>query len=106
LVAPRILRRIIRRHRQLPGLRWTVPHRKSYTLDREILLGIADKEELGVADGRAIPSPVILLERPGQEDLDFGDLDEVLIGCWRRLFHCRVHLALAGQIEKGRLTPA
>jgi hypothetical protein len=106
LVAPRILRRIIRQHRQLPGLRWNVPHRKSYILDREILLGIAEADELGIADQRALPATVILLERPSQEDLDFGDLDEVLIGCWRLLFHCRVHAALAGRIEEGKLTPA
>ena len=106
LVAPRILRRIIRQHRQLPGLRWNVPHRKSYILDREILLGIAEADELGIAGQRALPATVILLERPSQEDLDFGDLDEVLIGCWRLLFHCRVHAALAGRIEEGKLTPA
>jgi hypothetical protein len=46
LIPPRILRRVIRRDAGLPGFGLRVPHRKSYLIDRDKLLRIADRREL------------------------------------------------------------
>ena len=48
LVPPRILRRIIKRDRHLPGIGLRVPHRKSYVISRDRLLVLAEPEELGL----------------------------------------------------------
>ena len=75
-------------------------------IDRDILLGLVELQDLGIEDGGTLAAQVILLERPRQDELDFGDLDEVLLRCWRLLFHARVHLALAERIAADQLTTA
>ena len=106
LVAPRLLRRVIRQHRHLPTLRWNVPHRRSYTLDRDALLEIVDAEELDLAHAARLPERVTLLERPGLDVLEYGDAEETLLRCWRLLFHSRIHAALDERIAEGRLERA
>src|SRR5436190_425736 len=48
LVPSRLIRRIIKHDRQVPGLGLLVPHRKSYVIARERLLRIVDRDELGL----------------------------------------------------------
>ena len=95
LILPRLLRRVIRQHRELSaGLGLSVPHRKSYVIARQPLLEIVDVAELGCGSQDALPEQVILLERPSQEDLAETPGDETLVRFWRLLFHARVHAAL------------
>ena len=47
LVSPRLLRRIIKAHRKLPGVGFDVPHGFAYVLDKQALLDLANIEELG-----------------------------------------------------------
>ena len=55
LVAPRILRRVIKQDRQIAGAGLLVPHRKSYCVARDSLLRWADRRELGVAADQVDP---------------------------------------------------
>jgi len=55
LVLPRILRRVILQHNGLSAWGFKVPHRKSYLIDREPLLEIVDREELGLGPGDPLP---------------------------------------------------
>ena len=48
LVAPRLLRRIIKHDRKLTHLGLQVPHRKSYVICREALFALATRAELGI----------------------------------------------------------
>jgi len=94
-VEPRILRRIIRLDRRIQGFYLLVPHRESYTIDRERLLTLVDRAELGIAEDAELPSRLILLPRS-----DVEDLNEVSDAKWqikryeRRMFHASVHLEL------------
>ena len=45
LVPPRLLHRVIKQHRRLPGLGLQVPHRKTYVLDREALYEPGETDE-------------------------------------------------------------
>src|SRR5579871_4491151 len=94
LVPPRILRRVIKKDRDLTGPGLQVPHRKSYVIDRERLLQIADRDELGVESNHDLPATVLLLPRPDRERLAERDRGEILLKYWRLLFHARVHVAL------------
>ena len=105
-VLPRVLRRVIKQHADLPGLGVTVPHRKSYVVDRGPLMEIADREELGRPDEGPLPDRVILLPRLDAEKLSAMTADEALVQFWRLLFHARVHVAMLGQMEAGELSPA
>lgn len=94
-VEPRILRRIIRLDRRIQGFYLMVPHRESYTIDRERLLTLVERSELGIAEDAELPARLILLPRSDVEDLN-DDQD----GKWqikryeRRMFHASVHLEL------------
>lgn len=102
LVPSRILRRVIKRHRQIPaGL--DVPHASSYVVAKEELLAIASAEELG-STALNLPAHVILLPRPEEEDT--SDSQAVLVRLWRSAFHASIHRALEERIANGALSPA
>jgi len=106
LVLPRILRRVIKQDRRLTGFGLLAPHRKSYLIDRDPLLEIVEKTELGVAEDFALPRQIVLLARPNHRELAEATAGEMLIRCWRLLFHARLHLALEERLAAGKLTPA
>lgn len=107
LVSPRILRRVIKQDRRLPGLGLQVPHHKSYTIGRERLLAIADRAELDLSPAADLPENVILLARPlDDDDLNYRAGDEVLASYGRLLLHARVHREMEQRIAAGQLTPA
>ncbi|MBU4271305.1 MAG: hypothetical protein KKA28_05525 [Planctomycetes bacterium] len=106
LVLPRILRRVIKQHRQLAGFGLVVPHRKSYVIDGGPLLEIVEKDELGLPDYAVLPEKVILLARPGPGELEETPAGDVLLDCWRLLFHARVHVALEDKPAAKQFTSA
>ena len=68
LVEPRILRRVIKQDRRLAGLALFVPHHKSYVIQRERLLVIASRSELDVSPDEELPSRLILLAEPSDDE--------------------------------------
>jgi hypothetical protein len=106
LVAPRLLRRVIKRDRQLASIGLQVPHRKSYVIEREPLLQIVDKGELEVASDRELPDVVILIARPDPERLAAMPRAQALLRYWRLLFHCHIHLAFQQRFAEGGITEA
>src|SRR6184192_2702238 len=64
LVPPRLLRRVIKQDRGVPGIGLQVPHRKTYVVGRDALLAIAARDELGVAAGAELPATVVLVGLP------------------------------------------
>jgi len=94
-VEPRILRRIIRLDRRIQGFYLLVPHRESYTIDRERLLTLVERSELGIAEDADLPARLILLPRSDVEDLnDASDAQWQVHRYERRMFHASVHLEL------------
>ncbi len=106
LILPRILRRVIKQDRRLTGFGLRVPHRKSYVIGREPLLQVVDKAELGLAEDAVLPKWVVLLARPDPRKLTAMPADDILIRCWRLLFHARVHMVLEERTACGALSPA
>src|SRR5262249_48502068 len=64
IVPPRILRRVIKQDRSLGRLGLQVPHYKSYVIERDRLLQIANRDELRLPPERELPGTVILLPVP------------------------------------------
>nr|AGC72170.1 hypothetical protein [uncultured bacterium A1Q1_fos_962] len=113
LVEPRILRRVIRLDRRLERLAFEVPHRKSYTIERERLLAFADPSEMGLpslvdaerSTSIELPRTLILLSTPtDDESLSAVPVNQSIRRYWRLLFHARAHLMLERQLEKGIAT--
>ena len=105
LVAPRLLRRVIREHGGLPTFRVRVPHATNYVIGREALLQIVDPDELGGSPQDVLPEQVILLERPAYEELTREEAASLLVRYWRLLFHARVHLACERSMPTGATPP-
>lgn len=97
LVPPRLLRRVIKHTRNLIGLGLQVPHRKCYVVARDIMLGRASPEDLGVALGRELPATVVLLPLPDATRLAQSAPGPVLVRYWRLLFHTAVHRAVGAR---------
>jgi hypothetical protein len=97
LVSPRILRRVIKKHRGLGGLGLNVPHARSFLIDRDSLLRIAGPGELGLSDTSSLAAEVLLLPRPDEAWRRHRPAGEVLHDTWRRLFHGEVDRALSGR---------
>lgn len=98
---PRILRRVIKRHRRLPGLGLDVPHASSYVLSRDALLEICDESELGHAR-KTLSRAVILLVRHADDDDADGELEGRAARAWRNIFHATIH----HELETRALTAA
>lgn len=94
LVAPRILRRVIKSALGLARIGVHVPHRGLYVATAETIREVVEEDELGIKPGAGWPPLVILLERPTPEDLASSTREAVLGDYWRMLFHAHVHLAM------------
>jgi hypothetical protein len=97
LVPPRLLRRVIKKDRNLAGIGLQVPHRKCYVVAREALTRIVDRDELGLEPDRELPATVVLLPRPDPERLQRRRAEDVLTRYWRLLFHAAVHRAIGAR---------
>src|SRR5437868_13806101 len=88
LVSPAVLAKIIRQTLKLPGWMWTVPHRRSWIVERQFLFRFVEQEDLLVRHDQLLPATVLLLETPGgAEDMP---KPELLRAYWRLLFHASV----------------
>jgi hypothetical protein len=103
IVAPRILRRVIKQNTGSLGIGLRVPHRKTYVIGREELLEIVDRTDLDLPLDAELPDTVILIARPSAEALAELRPDEALHKFWRQLFHARIHVALEQLIADGRI---
>ncbi|HEY6565858.1 MAG TPA: hypothetical protein VIY86_15350, partial [Pirellulaceae bacterium] len=93
LVDPWVMRRVIWFDRKLTGLGFRVPHRETYTIESARLLAFVDRPELNLEPTTDLPSVVILVCRPTEDEVaEMGSPDELLQRYWRLLFHSRVHL--------------
>jgi len=104
LVVPlRLLRRVIKQDRGIPGMGLQVPHRKTYVVPRDTLLAIAEPDELGLSAATELPPTVVLLGCP-ETWLATHTRVQALLRYWRLLFHARIDQALDQQFADGKLT--
>ena len=93
VVDGRLLRRLIKAHRDLAGIGLSVPHAGCYTLPKGALIGLMDPAILG-HEAASLPEQVILVARPAAAELAGRTPDEVLARLWRSAFHAEVHRAI------------
>jgi len=103
LVPGRVLRRVIKHDRHLGGMGFLVPHRKSCVIDRQTLLQIVDRDELGVAAEEELLAHVILLVQPEPDGLARLPVQQILVKYWQLLFHARLDLAMQQKLAGGTL---
>lgn len=104
LVAPRVLRRVLRQRFEVKRLGAAIPHEDCLVVPRDGLLHIVDRDEL--RPSRPLPAWVILLPEPDENYLRTMPRVAVLRDYWRRLFHARVHVLLEERVTSGALPAA
>ncbi|HEX2688647.1 MAG TPA: hypothetical protein VHN14_18625 [Kofleriaceae bacterium] len=103
LLEDRVVRRVIKQHRRLPGIGLQVPHARCYTLPRADLEGLVERDELPIAPA-ALPAQVAIFGGSRQA-IAAGDRDQ-LSHAWRAIFHAHVHQAFDELLARGAITPA
>src|ERR1700712_5118254 len=103
LLDDRVVRRVIKKHRRLPGIGLQVPHAQCYTLPRAELAALVERDELAV-EPATLPEPVAIFSG-SRTALAAGEPAE-LSRAWRMIFHARVHQALDARLAAAALTPA
>src|ERR1043166_3597291 len=84
LLEDRVVRRVIKKHRRLPGIGLQVPHARCYTLPRADLERLVERDEPRAAPA-ALPAQIAIFG--GSRDaLAAGEPDE-LVRAWRAIFH-------------------
>lgn len=91
---PRLLRRVIKCDRGVPGFGLVVPHRRSLVIGRDAFRCIVTPQECGQPHDHDWPPTLILIARPDPATLAATPRGVTLLKFWRTLFHARVHLAL------------
>lgn len=103
LLEDRVARRVIKKHRRLPGMGLQVPHARCYVLPRAELEKLVDRDELRV-DPAALPAQVAIFGG-SRDELEAGDRNE-LMRAWRVIFHAHVHRAFDELRARGAITEA
>jgi hypothetical protein len=85
LVEARILRRVVRLDRRLPGFGLAALNRKSYCLERDRLLSFVDRDEVELPDGFELPRLVILLARSDEESFLDVETPQAMLRRYERL---------------------
>ncbi len=93
---PRLLRQIIRHHRDIVTLRLVdAPHADSYVIARDELIEL-QRQERYLLDTAGLPDPVVLVAEPAPDELQAHDDAALTRTLLRREYHARLHVALAG----------
>jgi hypothetical protein len=106
LVDGRVLRRVIKLHRNVRSVGLQVPHEHVYTLPRRDVARLISPDELPL-EIEKLPEQVTIAAASTSEraKLAAGD-GPALTALWRRLFHARVHEVLEAKLASGDISIA
>lgn len=103
-VLPRVVRRVLQNELNITTNVLPPPHRKTCVVERDQLLWLVARDELGVEADTALPQRLILIARPEEDRLDRFTREDLLRYYWRLLFHARIDFELELKTAPGRLT--
>src|SRR4051794_37296026 len=86
LVPGAVLARVVQSVSDINWTVWSVPPSHCFLIDRATLYKHVEQEELALPPDHLLPPTVLLLERPGAEELA-GSPSVLLARYWRLLFH-------------------
>lgn len=101
-----LVRRAVREHRGIRGVRTFVPHTHVLALPARTLGRVAEESELGGPLPSDPEAWVVIVPRLDDDELEDADPERVLLATWRRLFHGRMDEALGRLATTGALDRA
>lgn len=105
-VLPRVVRRVLQNELNITTNWLPPPHRKSCVVERDQLLWLVARDELGVEPDAVLPQRMILIARPEEDRLEEFKRHDLLRYYWRLLFHARIDFELGLKTTAARLTTA
>jgi hypothetical protein len=102
-VQARVVRRVVQNQLEFASPLLVPPHRKSCVVDRDRLLWLVARDELGIDPQAVLPKRVILLARPEENQLEKFTREDLLRYYWRLLFHARIDFELESAAASERL---
>lgn len=103
-VLPRVVRRVLLNELNITTNVLPPPHRKTCVVERDHLLWLVARDELGVEADTALPQRLILIARPEEDRLEKFTREDLLRYYWRLLFHARIDFELELKTTSGRMT--
>lgn len=105
-VLPRVVRRVLQNELNITTNWLPPPHRKSCVVERDQLLWLVARDELGIDAETPLPQRIILIARPEEDRLEQFSRTELLRYYWRLLFHARIDFELELKASPNRMSSA
>lgn len=102
VLEPRLIRRVIKRHRAVSGLGLQVPHAGCYALSQADFLAVLEPQHRSELPNQ-LARELILVPKPRREDLFGTSESDELVYLWRTAFHGAVHLEMQRLAAEGKL---
>ena len=105
-IAARVLRRVLRNELEITSPLIKLPHRKTLVIDRDRLLWLAARDELGAETNAVLPARLMLIARPEDEELHRWDRPRLLRYYWQLVYHARLDFHLQDSVAPSRMSLA
>ena len=105
-VAARVLRRVLRNDLEISSPLIKLPHQKNYVIDRDRLLWLVARDELGVSANAVLPARLILIARPEDERTRQFNDHSWWRYYWRLNYHARLDYQLRDATAPSRMSTA
>ncbi|MEI8017850.1 MAG: hypothetical protein WCH39_06580 [Schlesneria sp.] len=103
-VMPRVVRRVLQNELDIASPLQQPPHRKSCVVQRDRLLWLVARDELGVDDRIELPDQIILIAQPEEHQLETMTREELQRYYWRLMFHARIDYEMLARTSRARMS--
>lgn len=105
-VMPRVVRRVLQNELDIASPIQQPPHRKCCVIQRDRLLWLVARDELGVDAQTELPDQIILIAQPEEHQLETMTREELQRHYWRLMFHARIDFEMLRRTARGRMSQA
>jgi hypothetical protein len=102
----RVMRRVLRNELEITSPLIRLPHRKTYVIERDRLLWLAARDELGAEPNSTLPARLMLISRPEDDALARFDRDSLLRYYWQLIYHAHLDYHLQDAVAPSRMSVA
>lgn len=105
-VMPRVVRRVLQNELDIASPIQQPPHRKCCVIQRDRLLWLVARDELGVDPHTDLPDQIILIAQPEEHQLETMTREELQRHYWRLMFHARIDFEMLKRTSRARMSQA
>ena len=103
-VKPRVVRRVLQTELDIASPLQQPPHRKSCVIQRDRLLWLVARDELGADSRTDLPDQIILIAQPEEHQLERMTQEDLQRYYWRLMFHAKIDFQMIARTAQGRMS--